>query len=381
MSTKLTIILTSLIAGLALAAAVTVGGPVLADPPGPGHLPRQSTTTTGSTPPPTVPTTPTVPPRTAVEPPPEPPALPDNRSAQSPTDTAPEAGPELASMSATAAASAGGTSVTHPVLPATEAGSAIPAKTSSAGSASYERSNKGHRLWLDIRFDLDEYQNVVVDYGDGTRETLVDHLTEKAANVATGGTPPPPPSRWRTDHTYELTLIPVERPVTITWIGPSASDGHVEAFTMISVAVFDLTFHPLTFTAKASCDWHSKGDFTVAWDQGLGWHTTPEFELGKGESKTFDEFSFTRGGLTAETLWSEVLAMRMKEHDNAGAALLGDLFPDHWSFDGRPPSEHGPPPIAQELGDHTVTVTNARELGHECHVEARFDATLDLYEG
>ena len=403
MPTKLTTLLIPLLALLSLAAAAIIAGPNLAALAEAGFTiegegrtgPDRSTslsssTTEGPTPPPTMPTTSTFPTRSAGEPPPEEPAVPADPSTGPPTDGASGAATDEVTGSTSTpppepspASTADRPPAAHPVLPATEAGNSIPAVAATAGSASYERSNKGHRLWLDIRFDLAEYQDVVVDYGDGTKETLVEHLTTQAMHVATDGTPPPPPTRWRTDHAYELTLIPVERPVTITWIGPSASDVHVETFTMISVAVFDLTFHPLTFTAQASCDWHSKGDFTVTWDQGLGWYTTPEFELGKGESTTIDEFSFTRGGVTAQTFWSEVLAIKMAEHDNLGSTILGYFPPNRWKaeFKGVPPNGHGGPRVVQDLADHTVTVTNERELGHECYVRVDFDATLDLYEG
>lgn len=249
-----------------------------------------------------------------------------------------------------------------------------------AGSASYDRSAKGHRLWLDIRFDLDEYDDVVVDYGDGTTQTLKGHLNRKSTNVATDGTPPPPPTRWRTDHSYELALIAVEREVSIAWIGQAGV--HVETFTARPRAVFDLTFQPLTFTAEASCDWHSPGDFTVKWDQGRGWYETPKFHLSKGESKTFDEFSFSRGGITLNDVWRDVVRFKFEEHDRLVSRIVAPVVdPTRWKveFKGVPPGTEAP--IVQMLGDHTVPVVASAELGHECYVSATFDATLDLYEG
>ena len=248
------------------------------------------------------------------------------------------------------------------------------------GSASYDRSAKGHRVWLDIRFDLEEYDDVVVNYGDGTTQTLKDHLNRKSANVATDGRSVAPPTRWRTDHSYELALIAVEHQVSITWIGDAGV--HVETFTARPQAVFDLTFHPLTFTAEASCDWHSPGDFTVTWHQGQGWHTTPKFHLNKGESKTFDEFEFTRGGVTIDHRWYELLKLKFAEHDQWVSRVVAPIIdPTRWrpEFKGVPPGEWSS--IVQMLGDHTVPVVASRELGHECYVSATFDATFDLYEG
>lgn len=264
----------------------------------------------------------------------------------------------------------------------------------------------GHVAYLTVTYNpevLADGGDLTVDFGDGTSESLLgwgtdadddpltldfgDGLVNEISDDPSGSTATGEREEWILTHAYPMTLIPVERQVTVR-----LGDTFQAARSFTTQVVYTLEFSPLTVTSINSCDTFGKGDFRVRWDQGPNdgnvegepW-AEASFKLDAGESHTIEEFRYTRHHVTAERLWRDTLAMIIAELDPSGAILAAPWKWDGYQFRGGPSRNDAV--VVQQYGDHSYQIVQASNEDEglpgddDCVAEWSFTVTLDMYEG